>query len=63
LCRQIREKILCGDLEIGTRLPFTRELAGSGSLIGPFHIARKWVSTQALYSGKLAPLNLQLGTK
>ena len=27
LCRQIREKILCGDLEIGTRLPSTRELA------------------------------------
>ncbi len=27
LCRQIREKILCGDLEIGIRLPSTRELA------------------------------------
>jgi len=27
LCRKIREKILCGDLEIGTRLPSTRELA------------------------------------
>ena len=27
LCRQIREKRLCGDLETGTRLPSTRELA------------------------------------